>query len=153
MLSKEAKKVYDKTYYKIHREERCTQQKAYNRKIKLTVFNAYGGPFCACCKEEELSFLSIDHMDGGGNKHRHSIAEGKRVDGQYFYRWLIKNNFPPRYQVLCMNCQFGRKHNKGICPHQQNSIPKVLVLEKLGSPEEAKVLFAATIVPFSSEAN
>jgi hypothetical protein len=30
---------------------------------------------------------------------------------------LRKNNFPPGYQVLCMNCNFGKRYSM-ICPHQ-----------------------------------
>lgn len=78
--------------------------------IKDAVFEAYGGYICSCCGEDIKAFLSIDHIDGGGKKHREDI----KVD---FYSWLKRNNYPSGYQVLCMNCQFGRK-NCGVCPHQ-----------------------------------
>ena len=50
----------------------------------------------------------------GGNAHRKLIKGG----GPGFYRWLVLNNFPEEFQTLCMNCQFGKKHNNGICPHK-----------------------------------
>lgn len=79
---------------------------------KKQVFEAYGGFKCACCGETEEVFLSIDHINGGGGKHRREIGNG-------LYGWLKKNNFPPGFQVLCMNCQRG-KYICGICPHQKN---------------------------------
>lgn len=60
----------------------------------------------------EQAFLIIDHIDGGGTKHRKEVGKGAA-----FYRWLEKNNYPLNFQVLCMNCQFG-KRICGVCPHQ-----------------------------------
>lgn len=81
-------------------------------KIKMKVFNHYsnGKMECACCKEKYLEFLTIDHINGGGNKHR------KIVVGSHIYQWLVSNNFPKGYQILCMNCNWAKGHF-GICPH------------------------------------
>lgn len=79
--------------------------------IRDIVFNAYGGYRCKCCGETERVFLTIDHMNDDGAEHRKQI-------GSALYRWLIKNNFPPNFQVLCINCQVGRKYCHGTCPHQ-----------------------------------
>lgn len=35
-----------------------------------------------------------------------------------YYGGSKKNHYPPEFQVLCINCQFGKKYNNGICPHQ-----------------------------------
>jgi len=86
------------------------------RKVKDEVFLAYGGYKCACCGEEEQSFLCIDHINGGGEKHRTEIGVGVR--GRNMYTWLKKNGFPPGFQVLCHNCNMGKYLNGGICPHQ-----------------------------------
>lgn len=78
--------------------------------LKDEVFAAYGGYICACCGEDIPAFLSIDHIHEDGADHRRRI-------GTDLYRWLIKHEFPEGFQVLCMNCQWGkRKH--GVCPHQ-----------------------------------
>lgn len=58
-------------------------------------------------------FLCIDHIDGGGNKHRAEIKGD-------FYRWLIDNNFPPGFQTLCHNCNMA-KGLYGRCPHERNN--------------------------------
>lgn len=81
------------------------------------VFAAYGGWKCACCGETEKLFLSIDHVENNGAEERRSGMYA--ASGTGFYLWLRKQNFPPGYQVLCMNCQVGKHKNGGVCPHQQ----------------------------------
>lgn len=82
-----------------------------NRELVLT---HYGGnpPKCACCGEARVEFLSVDHMNGGGSRHIRSIG-----GGNMFYRWLVKNGFPPGFQILCMNCNCA-KGRYGRCPHE-----------------------------------
>ena len=55
----------------------------------------------------DLDCLSIDHINGDGYKRR---TIERKHGGTDFYRWLIKNNFPEGFQVLCMNCQFKKKN-------------------------------------------
>jgi len=88
----------------------------YHRKLKMIVIIHYGGdpPKCACCGETNIEFLSIDHVNGGGNAHRRQL---KTRNGWAFYLWLIKNNYPEGYQVLCFNCNLS-KGFYGYCPHQ-----------------------------------
>jgi hypothetical protein len=87
---------------------------------KLAVFNAYGGPKCACCGETIFKFLTIDHINNDGAEHRRSLKndKSKSSSGQRIYCWLKKNNFPPGFQVLCFNCNCGKSLNNGICPHK-----------------------------------
>ena len=86
-------------------------------RCKNEVFTAYGGYKCSCCGEDEVMFLSIDHVHNDGAEERKS---GKyRGSGTAFYTWLRKSGFPAGYQVLCMNCQIGKHKNGGVCPHQQ----------------------------------
>jgi hypothetical protein len=80
---------------------------------KFVVFNHYGGFVCSCCGTTEPEFLTLEHLNGGGTKHRREVGYGSD-----FYRWIIKNNFPPGYAILCMNCNFA-KGKYGYCPHQK----------------------------------
>lgn len=82
--------------------------------LKDKVFMAYGGYKCACCGETKKPFLTIDHIDGGGTKHRKEMKGG----GCFTYRWIVKNGFPAGFQVLCFNCNSGRAQNGGVCPHK-----------------------------------
>lgn len=76
---------------------------------RMKVINHYGGE-CQCCSEKKYEFLSIDHVNGGGRKHRASV--GANVD-----RWIIKNNYPTGFRILCHNCNFAIGMY-GKCPHQ-----------------------------------
>ena len=77
----------------------------------------YGGR-CVCCGETESLFLAIDHIvDGKGNAHRKKINKY----GSTFFKWLIKNDFPEGFQILCHNCNMGKHLNGGICPHLRPS--------------------------------
>lgn len=53
------------------------------------------------CGNDELVCLSIDHVNGGGERHR---RETKTKSGGRFYSWLKQNSYPPGFQTLCMNC-------------------------------------------------
>lgn len=85
--------------------------------LRMDVYAAYGGAICACCGESELAFLTLDHKHGDGAKHRREM--NVRGGGLSMYRWIIRNNFPPLFQVLCFNCNVGRHINGGVCPHKQ----------------------------------
>lgn len=84
--------------------------------LKLKIFNHYSNNDikCICCNERNLMFLTIDHINNDGAKHRKQIRE---ETGNTFYLWLKDNNYPEGFQVLCYNCNIGKYRNKGICPH------------------------------------
>jgi len=76
-------------------------------KQKRLVISHYSNGSMVCCKcgFSDIRALSIDHINGGGRRHTEEI----RKAGTIFYRWLIKNNFPNGFQVLCMNCNYIKK--------------------------------------------
>lgn len=88
--------------------------KKYRDAMKVTALNAYGGCVCVCCGVTEIAFLSLDHINNDGNVHRKAIGKSS---GTGFYTWLKVRGWPPGLQVLCMNCQFG-KRICGTCPHK-----------------------------------
>ena len=87
-----------------------------NRRLKRLCFDHYGG-ICQCpgCSEDRIEFLTIDHIDGGGNKHR---KEAGINSGTQLYQWLKNHDWPEGYRVLCYNCNNSYGHF-GYCPHQQ----------------------------------
>jgi hypothetical protein len=81
--------------------------------------------------------LSIDHIDGGGRKHTEELHK----DGLNFYTWLIKNNYPKGFQVLCMNCNTIKKvENKEDYKTRQprRNIAEERKVKELKSIEENK---------------
>ena len=105
---------YHRKYATENRKQKNLNNIKYNRKIKLEVLSHYGGvpPVCACCDERAIEFLTIDHIEGGGNKHRREI--GRRN----IYSYLKKGDWPLGFRVLCMNCNFALGHF-GYCPHEE----------------------------------
>ena len=113
--NKDSVKTYQRTYNQTHREQRLEAKRNRVLQTKLKAFDIYGGRFCSCCGETEIDFLTIDHIFGGGTKHRHTITG----NGNGLYNWLAKNNYPSGYRVLCRNCNWGVYKGNGICPHKR----------------------------------
>lgn len=85
-------------------------------KVKDIVFNGYGGYRCTCCSETHHNMLQLDHVQNDGNHQRSSIS--CKNSGMVLYRWIIANNFPKIFQILCANCNWSKRMNNGICEHQ-----------------------------------
>ena len=99
--------------YKMSEEDRMRKRisrKAYNEKNREIVLDKLGNK-CACCGEDEKLFLEIDHINNDGAQHR-----SRDTDSATMVRWLIKNNFPEGFQLLCSNCNMA-KGRHGKCPH------------------------------------
>ncbi len=78
------------------------------RAIRFLAREKYGTA-CQCCGEAEEAFLSIDHIDGQGAKHRRTLRTK-------FWFWLAGENFPPGFRTLCHNCNMSHG-SFGGCPH------------------------------------
>ncbi len=108
----------------LNREEIRKKGREYGAKMRTLVkdetFLAYGGYLCVCCGETEKSFLTLDHVNNDGADFRRRISNGKphTGGGHQTYYWLRRHGFPSGHQVLCFNCQWGKRMNNGLCPHQ-----------------------------------
>lgn len=74
----------------------------------MSVFEHYSGdiPKCAYCGETNSEFLSIDHINNNGAQHEKTLS-GR--SSETLYRWLMKNDYPDGFQVLCMNCNCAKE--------------------------------------------
>jgi tRNA-dihydrouridine synthase len=103
---------YFKTWYSKNRDRHCAYMRKYMhgyfQSIKLEVFKHYS-PTLTCqypgCGFGDMRALSIDHINGGGARHIRQIQR----NGSSFYQWLKKHDFPPGFQVLCMNHQWIKR--------------------------------------------
>ncbi len=89
--------------------------KEYTQNRRKTVISHYsqGGNCCECCGEDMYQFLTLDHINNDGAEHR------KQIGGSHeLVDWIIKNNYPAEFQILCQNCNVGKARNNGICPHK-----------------------------------
>lgn len=126
-MTKKQRSVYNKKYRKTHKaelkayyqrlrkehpEKLAASLRSSGQKRKREAVNHYG-KVCKCCSEDRLVFLCIDHIDGGGNKHRRKIGTGVVL-------WLRKNKYPKGFQVLCHNCNFAK--SQGVCPHKETAM-------------------------------
>jgi hypothetical protein len=102
----------------IHLAKNAERERVRYAALRKKIILAYGGK-CSCCGETEPIFLELDHSDNSGAAHRKAIGRGSKA----CYAWLKKRGFPHEgYQLLCANCNQGRKRNGGICPHKADSI-------------------------------
>ena len=97
----------------ISTDSKAAYQQRYRFKLKNKIFTNYGCK-CTCCGEANSVFLTIDHRNNNGSEHRKQINQTSTTTT---YRWIIKNNYPKEFQVLCWNCNIT-KHIYGKCPHQ-----------------------------------
>lgn len=74
------------------------------RKIDVLMAYSNSSPACKNCGIDDVDVLTIDHIDGGGSKHRRYLKE----TGKEFYLELKKAGYPNGYQVLCHNCNFKK---------------------------------------------
>jgi hypothetical protein len=103
----------------------------FRKRLRWEILCHYSGgsPHCACCGDTHDAFLCIDHVKGGGNKHRKQIGEG----GMRIYEWIRREKirtgkYPKGFRVLCSNCN-GALGRFGECPHEIERREKAL-LEK-----------------------
>jgi hypothetical protein len=94
-------------------EARKGRRKNWWYKIRTEIFEAYGGPICNCCGETEIEFLQLDHIDNNGGNHRKSYGNNKYK----LYADIRKEGYPPKYQILCANCN-SAKAKFGVCVHK-----------------------------------
>lgn len=87
-----------------------TKSRARNKykEDRLRLIKHYGGE-CHCCHEKRFEFLSFDHIEGGGNKHR-------KKEGNNLVNILKRENFPKNIRILCHNCNLSFGFY-GYCPH------------------------------------
>lgn len=121
-IDKKHKKWYDnnseqvktqhKEYRKNHKIKTNNQGRLDNFKKHILVLQIYseGTMKCKFCGFDDIDCLDIDHINNDGAEHRRKIFSEY---GGSFSQWLIKNNFPDGFQVLCKNCNW-RKQLRGI---------------------------------------
>lgn len=90
----------------------------YRQRLRDAVFDHYGHA-CACCETTER--LTIDHINGDGATHRQEILGAAGLHGGQsprFYAWLIRQNFPEGFQVLCRSCNRSKGGDDRCYLHQ-----------------------------------
>ena len=123
--SKKCDKKRSKAYYIKNKCKIRKRHKENYDNIKTRIFNHYGHE-CKVCKENNFDLLCIDHINN--DRYKYKIHSGIAT-----YLWLIRNNFPPGFQVLCFNCNFKKelKHKKEEHKHTKYSERNTIRRSKL----------------------
>lgn len=83
-------------YFK--RQAKISQKNYHENRLKA--FEKYGGCRCSSCGVEDERVLTFDHINNDGAQHRKEINQLNMVS------WIVKNNYPPIFQILCRNCNW-----------------------------------------------
>jgi hypothetical protein len=92
-------------------------ERRYRDKFRDQVLDHYGRE-CACAGCGATGNLQIDHVNGNGRAHRLELF-GRNSESHLMYRWLIKQGFPPGFQVLCQPCNSSKRD--GVACHLDHS--------------------------------
>lgn len=87
----------------VHRQS----AKKLRRRIRDEVIVGLGGKCYLCGTTENLT---IDHLDGQGARH---VAENGLRNSADLQKWILRNNFPAGFGVLCAACN-ARKGTKSV---------------------------------------
>jgi hypothetical protein len=109
--TREARREYQRRWRQRHPGLHAAQKRKNYARLREEILDAYGRA-CACCGETESTFLALDHVGGGGEAHRRAVSG----DTARIYRAARREGFPPRYRLLCHNCNWAT-HRLGRCPH------------------------------------
>jgi hypothetical protein len=93
-----------KKFRTLFQPKRLSYEKWLNSPSGKYVTSVLGKDLCCdWCGETWFDFLSLNHVDGGGNKDR----EEKLPQGKSLYSHLRARDFPDidKWNVLCFNCQ------------------------------------------------
>ena len=117
---REKRRDYFKEYYRKHKEQRTHYALGWKRKNarrlaitrrkwkqeqRLKVIQHYSPNLvCQECGNSDIRTLTIDHVNNDGSKDRKT-----KGCGVHLARWLIRNNYPKGFQILCMNCNWCKR--------------------------------------------
>lgn len=91
----------------------CVNCAGLKRKRRQRCVMMLGGK-CECCGESKMEFLAIDHIQGGGSRHRKETNDPSGA--KLVSRLLNGKEDKSKYRVLCHNCNLSLGFY-GYCPH------------------------------------
>ena len=103
----------NRRWYAAHSERARERIRRRHTALKREALEAYGGPTCVHCGEEDFKKLSLDHVNGDGAEHREALGVHS---GDGFYRKLRNLGHPndSPLQVLCLSCNVKKEHRERL---------------------------------------
>ena len=77
----------------------CAKEWYFAKRFKILDHYSNGTFRCAHCGISHIPFLTVDHILG-----RKILGHSRNTCPETLHRFLIKNQFPPGFQILCFNC-------------------------------------------------
>jgi len=103
---REARRQYEKIQRgsPAWRERRKQYRQRACKKLREQLFGMLGSE-CVLCGDNHPPALTVDHINGGGKKHRDKVGGGASM-----YRDIIRNpEAKSEYRILCMKCNWLRR--------------------------------------------
>jgi len=91
------KKVQVQNWRNANKEETSDRARQLRVLKRKKVIEHFGGK-CELCGLVDDEVMTVDHIWDDGAEHR------KQVKATVVLDWLIKNDYPPGYRLLCFNC-------------------------------------------------
>jgi len=82
-------------------------------------------PCCRCCGENfHIDFLALDHITGrkemDSEPELKKLGYSSKIRAGTLTKWIIDNNYPDGFQILCNNCNQAKFQSKNnTCPHKR----------------------------------
>lgn len=106
-LHHNCKECWNNYTYERNKNNKRTRNPKWRRKFIVVAHYSMGEMCCRRCRNPDIRVLCVDHINGNGAEHR------KEIKSYDLYGWLIKNDFPEGFQILCFNCnQLKRLENQ-----------------------------------------
>ena len=99
------------------KQRRNVIRNKYHKSCRKCVIDHYGGK-CACCGENHIEFLAIDHIHGDGNQDRKEKGGNTKLMFFLFREMKEGRDYKDQYQILCHNCNLSLGFY-GYCPHNK----------------------------------
>lgn len=80
--------------------------KYHEYRLKIIDHYTNGKNCCEHCGIADQRVLTIDHINDDGAQHRKEIGQLTPI------WWIVKNDYPPGFQILCFNCNWLKEMDK-----------------------------------------
>jgi hypothetical protein len=85
-----------------------TYQRARRQKLKEQIFDLLGRQCVVCGYDTDIRALQIDHVNGGGTRHRKSFPSMTA-----YYEHILASGTSGEFQTLCANCNQIKRYEQG----------------------------------------
>lgn len=121
---REKRKISWAIWKKNNPERLKVLHKRYRINLKKFVIESLGG-VCKVCGFSDVRALQIDHVNGGGSRHREKFKSKPTLYLNSIKKDINKGgDFKAKYQILCANCNWIKFYEKKEYLYSKEFDPK-----------------------------